>query len=57
MTPYDNNQGGNHSVTIVYNNGIATTTSLSFNVEVIQDWPLVAIVELPNIHAIANNMF
>jgi hypothetical protein len=51
VTPKCNCDGGNHTVDIIYDDGISTPTTMSFNLEIMQDWPLVY-----NVSYVVNNI-
>ncbi|CDW90898.1 cadg multi-domain protein [Stylonychia lemnae] len=55
--PFSNSQGGNHSISIKFEDKISQSVFINFTLEVIQNWPLVPVKQLNKILAITNTWF
>eukprot|EP00347_Sterkiella_histriomuscorum_P005340 403356986 len=55
--PYSNSQGGNHSLSIKFDDLISVPMYINITLEVKQNWPLRVIKPLDNVNAITKNAF
>jgi hypothetical protein len=57
VSPSKNENAGLHRMGVLLSDGITPNLWINFTMEVIPNWPLVALVELPNRQAIVDNWF
>eukprot|EP00347_Sterkiella_histriomuscorum_P006839 403351236 len=57
VVPFSNSQGGNHTIKVQFDDQISTPQFVTFNLEIMQNWPLIKIKILENIQGIAGNWF
>ncbi|CDW87978.1 cadg multi-domain protein [Stylonychia lemnae] len=57
VKPISNENGGNHSMAVKFEDFISQPRFVNFTLEITQNWPLIAKKDLPNRVAIVNNWF
>lgn len=57
ITPNSNTQVGNHTISVVYNDGISVPSTSTFIFETVLNSPLLVLIPPNNQGAIANNLF